>query len=315
MKNSGQTFLTMVLAAVIAGAVLVAPALRTAPSAAPENGDDGSQACLDCHDTQAHAMAGTAHDPAGKKVSCLGCHAGAATNAHLEDPDTYKPLNPGKLPADSLKAACTACHENPHALNLYERDPHDAADVACTSCHQIHDNAHAYQLKNEQKELCFSCHAGVRRDFALTSRHPVLDGVVECMDCHTDVAQSSKQRKPSGAGEMCASCHAEFRGPFPFEHQAAVDYSTEEGGCLNCHAAHGSQFPRLLKQTYESPHFSLCSQCHSVPKHLNNVKHGTQWAGVPCNECHSDIHGSYTNRNLLDSSLESQGCLKAGCHK
>ncbi len=214
-----------------------------------------------------------------------------------------------------MKAVCTTCHKNPHALNLYERDPHDVAGLACTACHQIHNNQYAYQLKAEQTKLCFSCHADVRREFALTSRHPVTEGVVECMDCHTDVAQSPKQHKPSGPGEVCVKCHAQFQGPFPFEHPAAVEYSTEEGGCLNCHAAHGSQFPRLLRQSYEAPHFSLCSQCHSVPRHLNNIKHGTQWAGMPCNECHSDIHGSYTHRNLLDPSLESQGCLKAGCHK
>jgi DmsE family decaheme c-type cytochrome len=254
----------------------------------------------------AHPAARSSENPITSEV-CL--------ERHVDDPDANKPVNPARLSADSLKAVCTTCHENPHALNLFERDPHDVAGLACTACHQIHQNKYAYQLKEDQKDLCFSCHPGVRREFAMTSHHPVMDGVVDCMDCHTNVAQSPKQHKPSGAGGVCVTCHAEFQGPFPFEHPATVDYSTEEGGCLNCHAPHGSQYPRLLKESYGPPHFSLCSQCHSVPKHLNNMKHGTQWAGVPCNECHSDIHGSYTHRNLLDPSLESQGCLKAGCHK
>jgi DmsE family decaheme c-type cytochrome len=275
----------------------------------------GSEACLDCHDTEANALAGTAHDVLARAASCRNCHVGTIVDKHADDPDTYKPPNPARLPADSLTALCTTCHKQAHALNLYERDPHQRADLACTACHQIHSHAHAHQLKNEETELCMSCHPGVRRDFALTSRHPVADGVMECMDCHMTVAQSPKQRKPPGPGEVCVTCHAEFKGPFPFEHPAAVEYSTEEGGCMNCHAPHGSQFPRLLKQSYEAPHFSLCSQCHGVPKHLFNAEHGSQFAGVPCNECHSDVHGSYFHRNLLDPSLEARGCLKAGCHK
>ncbi|HET6347668.1 MAG TPA: cytochrome c3 family protein [Candidatus Krumholzibacteria bacterium] len=300
-------------AAAVFGVLVVVPQILYASPADPPAGEADPTVCQDCHDTQAPAMKGTAHDVLAHAIVCTDCHTHTA--AHVDDPDTYKPLNPAKLPADSTKAVCTRCHQNPHALNLYERDPHETADLACTACHQVHQHKHAYLLKDEQKDLCLSCHANVRQEFAKTSRHPVMDGVMECMDCHKEVAQSPKQRHPSGPTAVCVTCHGEFQGPFPFEHPAAVDYSTEEGGCMNCHSPHGSQYPRLLTQSYESPHYSLCSQCHSVPKHLNNLKHGTRWAGVPCNECHSDIHGSYTHRNLLDPSLESQGCLKAGCHK
>lgn len=312
MKH-GRTILALVaLSAAGLFFTLLSPYNARSSEPAKITSDD----CMDCHDDVAHGLKGTAHDPAGKIVSCLGCHAGAATVAHVNDPDTNKPVNPGKLPADSLKAVCTSCHTDAHPLNLYERDPHDAAGLACTACHQIHDNAgHTSLLKQKQPDLCLSCHPNVRGELARTSHHPVMEGVVKCSDCHIEMFQSTKQRTASGPGEVCVTCHAEFQGPFPYEHPAAVEYSTEEGGCMNCHQPHGSQFPRLLKQSYEPPHFALCSQCHSVPKHLNNMKHGTRWAGVPCNECHSDIHGSYTHRNLLDPSLEAQGCLKAGCHK
>jgi predicted CXXCH cytochrome family protein len=110
-------------------------------------------------------------------------------------------------------------------------------------------------------------------------------------------------------------CHNEFQGPFPFEHQATVDYSTEEGGCINCHDPHGSAQPRMLKQPYEAPHFQLCTQCHGVPPlHNQNARHGDRWAGLACNDCHTDIHGSYTSRVFLSESLEAEGCFTAGCH-
>jgi DmsE family decaheme c-type cytochrome len=274
------------------------------------------EACLDCHESQVHAMVGTAHDPAaGRFVSCLGCHAGAATDRHLDDPDENPAVNPAHMRADSVTAVCATCHEHPHTLNLYERDPHADADLSCTACHRVHDNTHLGLLKDEQKTLCFSCHPSAQGDFAMPSHHPVMEGVVVCSDCHLSVAQSSKQRVYTGPGGTCTTCHAMFEGPYPYEHQAAVDYSTEEGGCLNCHAAHGSAQPRLLKQSYQSPDFALCSQCHVVPKHQNNVNHGSSWAGMPCNDCHVDVHGSYDNAKLLDPSLAAQGCTAVGCHQ
>ncbi len=59
----------------------------------------------------------------------------------------------------------------------------------------------------------------------------------------------------------------------------------------------------------------LCTQCHSVPGHDSNVMHGTLWAGKACNDCHTDIHGSYDNRLFVNESLKSQGCFNAGCHQ
>lgn len=276
-----------------------------------------SDVCMDCHEDAPKALVGTAHDPAGVKlVACANCHAGPRTEQHVDDPDTYKPIIPAKLPADSVTVVCTACHQDPHALNLYERDPHADAQLSCTACHKIHNSdGYAALLKGPENTVCLDCHASVRSDFAMTTHHPVAEGVVACRDCHIEIAQTPKQRAAGGTGEVCVQCHGRMQGPFPYEHEPAVDYSVNDGGCLNCHNPHGSAYPMLLKQTYDSPHFSLCSQCHVVPRHLNNMKHGTQWAGVPCNECHTDIHGSYTSPHLLDPSLGSQGCLKAGCHQ
>jgi DmsE family decaheme c-type cytochrome len=198
---------------------------------------------------------------------------------------------------------------------LFERDPHRDAGLACAACHRVHDTQHRVGLLiDDEPTLCFSCHASQKGEFAMPTHHPVMEGVVRCSDCHQSVAQSAKQHVPSGPSETCTLCHAMFEGPYPFEHAAAVDYSTEEGGCLNCHAPHGAPNPRLLKQSYQAPDFALCSQCHSVPGHQFNVNHGSQWAGVPCADCHVDVHGSYDNAKLLDPSLQAQGCFVAGCH-
>ena len=143
---------------------------------------------------------------------------------------------------------------------------------------------------------------------------PVADNVVRCSECHVTIFQDRKQGVYSGPSKTCFQCHRRMIGPYPFQHQATVDYSTEEGGCMNCHAPHGSANPRILRQPYDLTNQALCNACHSVPLHQNNNFHGTQWAGVPCSDCHVDIHGSYDNRNLLDPSLQVPGCFDNGCH-
>jgi DmsE family decaheme c-type cytochrome len=271
-----------------------------------------STACLDCHDA---GLAGTAHDVGAKeRVACVSCHQDV-TSAHIDDPEAHPARNPRALRADSLIARCTTCHAHPHATNYMERDPHETAGLSCVACHKVHDNHREGLLADVQLTLCQSCHPSTRADFARPSRHPVPDGVMECSDCHMVVDQSKKQHTGSGPGEVCVTCHAMFQGPFPFEHQAAVEYSAQDGGCLNCHQPHGSAHPRLLKQSYEPPTASLCLQCHSVPGHLFNVNHGNAFANIPCNECHVDIHGSYESRRFFDPALRSEGCFNGTCHE
>jgi DmsE family decaheme c-type cytochrome len=303
-------FASLAICAMAAVALVFQPARSSEPELA-------NDVCLDCHEDAAHAMMGTAHDPTVvATVTCVSCHAGPATALHVDDPDTYRPVNPARLSADSLTAVCVACHVDPHALNLFERDPHQIANLSCTACHQMHSDKHLALLKDDENNVCLGCHASARSGFAMPTHHPVMEGVIACRDCHIEVAQSPKQQTTSGPGGTCLSCHGSFQGPFPYEHEAAVDYSVNDGGCMNCHAPHGSTYPMFLKQSYEAPHYSLCTQCHSVPKHLNNSNHGTAFAGVPCADCHVDIHGSYVSRYLLDPSLQSQGCFPGGggCH-
>lgn len=305
----------LALVALVLTAGLMLGATYRAATSNVESAPIDDAACIECHESDAEALVGTAHDvSAHRVVSCMSCHAGTPPQ-HLEEPEEFPAPDLDEISADSLASRCTDCHADAHALNLLERDPHRDAGLACASCHRVHDVSHRVGLLiDDDPALCFSCHPSQKGDFAMPTHHPVVEGVVRCGDCHVSVAQSAKQHVPSGPSETCTTCHAMFQGPYPFEHASIVDHSTEEGGCLNCHASHGSAHPRLLKQSYQAPDYALCSQCHVVPKHQFNANHGSQWAGVPCADCHVDVHGSYDNAKLLDPSLVSQGCFAAGCH-
>jgi DmsE family decaheme c-type cytochrome len=309
--------------AVIALTVLVGPALLRSGLAADDSPAPArqSEVCLNCHDgydtglaLSPHRLVKTALDGAAARVTCTDCHRGDSRH-YEEDPEQYPMMRPDSVGTAAEATVCSTCHQNSHQQTMHETNVHAANQVNCSSCHKIHGGKMAGLLRDSEPQLCYGCHPGVEGEMAQSYRHPVSDGVVKCSECHMTLDETARELTLNGTN-MCVRCHTEFQGPFPYEHQATLDFSTEEGGCMNCHAPHGSAQPRMLKQPYEPPHFQLCTQCHSIPPaHNQNPEHGNRWAGIACNECHTDIHGSYTNRNFLSESLEARGCLKSGCHK
>lgn len=308
-KAPGLTFIA------VGGALLIGLAAAE-PAAAAHPGE--TDACLDCHDDQAANLSRSYHavaeDGRPTGISCTDCHTGSS--AHWEDdPEIHPMTNPAELDAAGAATSCAGCHTNPHQANQAALSPHARAGVTCTACHQVHGARLGAGLKDEETALCYGCHGAQRGEFARPYSHPVRDGgFMACSACHLSGDDDTGTAVRLRSNDTCLECHPEFRGPFPHDHQAAVDYTTEEGGCVACHEPHGSYAPHLLKQPYEAPHFQLCSQCHTVPLHQFNSAHGSDWAGVACNECHTDIHGSYDNRFYLSRTLESQGCLAVGCH-
>lgn len=280
-----------------------------------------SNVCLDCHDDQDVTLDGTPHaltigarDGADARLACTDCHVGDPRHWE-DDPDDYPMTSPAKLGAIGEAKLCSPCHVTAHQQNMVEKNVHMRNDINCSTCHSVHESKHPVLLKKAEPRLCFDCHGSVEGSFAKPYRHPVNDGIIKCSECHMALDETRRELSLNGTN-VCMKCHAEFEGPYPYEHQATVDYSTEEGGCVSCHDPHGSYLPRMLKQPYEAPHFQLCTQCHAVPpRHNMNLNHGTAWAGLSCSECHTDIHGSYSNRLFAGESLVSRGCFNASCHQ
>lgn len=314
MTSYRSAFLLLIACIVLGASV----AVTSRGSAAPDS-TRVSQACLACHAGQDVSLAATGHrlpggavDGAAARIACTDCHSG--DRRHWEDDPAANPMvDPSKATAAAEARLCSACHQSAHQQNALEKNAHAANDVNCSACHSIHASKHPALLKQAESGLCLGCHRDVEVQFSKSYRHPVKDGIVKCSECHQTLDTTRRPLATNGTN-VCMKCHGEFEGPFPYEHPATVDYSTDEGGCVACHEPHGSNLPRMLKQPYEAPHFQLCTQCHSVPpRHLSNSQHGTDWASWACNKCHTDIHGSYTSRLFLSESL--RGCFNAGCHQ
>jgi DmsE family decaheme c-type cytochrome len=330
------TFAVVALALLSPGSGARSAAARaTQGSARADTTLRASTICFDCHDDRRMSLAGSPHavaadssgatsaTPAGTpaaathggrgapRIACTDCHQ--PDPRHWEqDPAQFPMGDPAKDTPEALAAICAGCHEAYHQQAMSTRDAHRINNVSCLACHGIHAGHGATLLLTPEPDLCFNCHGEARGQFAKPYRHPVADGVMTCSDCHLKGSDRPPSLDLRGTNQACYRCHEQFHGPFPFEHPATLDFSTEEGGCLNCHEPHGAYEPRMLRQSYDPPDFPVCRECHTVPGHLFNPEHGSRWANVPCNDCHADIHGSYDNRLLLTPALRAQGC--AACH-
>ncbi len=277
---------------------------------------DNSAICLECHNDKAQSMDGTAHQSFLKahlsspvKVECIDCHDGG--EVHNEDPSPGTISRSDKMTMIEEASLCSRCHNTPHQVAMVSTDPHSKTDLNCSSCHTIHDNHTEGLVKEEMEDFCLSCHGSVMMDFERRSAHPLHAMAIECTDCH-DLSATEKSGSADGFDWLCQGCHDEKAGPFIYEHAVVYDHPVDGGGCLECHEPHGSANDRLLRQ----PRSGTCLQCHAIPPgHLTD--HSGLGVKLDCMTCHTDIHGSYESRLLLDPDLGTKlfpDCFQSGCH-
>ena len=274
---------------------------------------DQTKACLECHTDYGDNLQKTVHKVSSEEaasrlpqVFCTSCH-GDATK-HLEEPSVENILNPAKAAIFDGVKSCLTCHSSTHVREYSETSVHFRQNVSCLDCHSIHQPKAERLLAKPSVPLCLGCHTEIKQKLAQASHHPVNDKVMKCISCHGISGEPGKTFSQARADEACFNCHAEFQGPFFYEHQAANDYGIEKAGCMSCHDPHGSPNPRLLLQ----PVKHLCLQCHAVPKH--RTVHNGVYANRSCSECHTDVHGSYTNEKFFNETILAQNCFLPACH-
>jgi len=161
--------------------------------------------------------------------------------------------------------------------------------------------------------MCYGCHATVRAQFSMPSKHRVNEGFMQCSDCHNPHGSFDATWKMGQKPRMmeqalntespCIKCHIDKRGPFVFEH-APVRVE----GCETCHNAHGSMNAKLLRRPVV---FTVCLECHNgapgfgtrpadqgVP--LQSSKHNMLDPKFQkCTTCHVMVHGSNADPYFL----------------
>ncbi|MFC1475079.1 cytochrome c3 family protein, partial [Candidatus Zixiibacteriota bacterium] len=270
------------------------------------------ETCLGCHDEMEKTLSFTPHrlssqyNSTSSDVSCISCHSNGAV--HADDPSEDNIGNPMRQSGNEAVMACTECHQAHVELDNFGNDSHNLMQLNCSSCHKVHGRKQSL-LVDDGAKFCLKCHADVKADFSRRSNHPLKQGNLTCLSCHKFTKKSDDNFSYDVNG-VCQDCHQDKSGPFLYEHESVNAYSVEGSGCVECHAPHGSENDRLLRQ----PGDAICSSCHMVPQHTA-VYH--DFISYGCLSCHTQTHGSFTSNLFLDPDLPVKfgyDCYQGGCH-
>lgn len=286
----------------------------------------GSETCRACHEPQYDQVAKTVHGRLGelngwkgKVVGCEACHGPG--REHVEGGGDRAKIKIFKeMDSKAVSESCLTCHAGRENHNNFRRGDHFRNNVGCTDCHSAHGStfgpdrpgsmtftsnetrdrptlASRAMLIAADPQLCISCHTETRNQFSKPFRHKVLEGAMSCSDCHNPHGgfETRQARLALGADQSCLGCHTQMRGPFVFEH---APLKTE--GCAACHTPHGSNNPKMLKRSSVR---QMCLECHT---NIFNVELDPDIPVGPhtqtsirtqnCTVCHSQIHGSNSNK-------------------
>ncbi|HEX4997315.1 MAG TPA: cytochrome c3 family protein [Terriglobia bacterium] len=296
-------------------------------------GSDGCRSCHNAEFVQFGKTSHAHLESDSRSVmSCESCHGpgkkhadamAAAGGDEAKTAAAMKLIFAFKGNAKENSDRCLSCHVTGKTQDRFQHSAHAAANVSCSSCHSSHlvkavrdesrggapspqtlffqvpERAVDRQwmdgslLKSSQPELCYTCHATVRSQFALPTHHRVPEGLMTCSDCHSPHGSANAASLVKTSTETCVRCHTEKRGPFVYEHPASkID------GCVICHSPHGSANRMLLVRREGR---QLCLQCHLGFNGLVQEPHtklGFQTSGE-CTRCHVAVHGSNFDVTLL----------------
>ena len=230
------------------------------------------------------------------------------------------PAAAARLDADK---ACTVCHNETWkypVLTIYQT-PHgvrgDTRTPLCQTCHgESHkhlgdpmappdvvfgDRETAKGIKQrqmifsptearEQNKQCMSCHEDGLRTHWEGSKHQIKD--LACVSCHSVHQKKDPIMVRATQKEVCFNCHKEQRA----DSHKISGHPLDAGKitCSDCHNAHGSTGPKLLKKNTLN---ETCWQCHADKRGPFLWEH--QPVSEDCSNCHTP-HGSNISPLLKD---------------
>jgi len=310
----------------------------------PHREQFAGQTCDSCHGQDGwENPAGFDHD--GTRYRLTGLHTRVeCAGCHPPRDERMSAAERAAVPVSELRFTglafrqCSSCH----------RDEHDGGmGATCSACHttagwhQVAEDALRGRFDHDvgfplvgahADTECATCHGmpahvteSVRiRYLAGTEGRaypsPAADG---CVSCHLD-PHAGEFAVAAGAG-ACDGCHTQIEWyPAGFDvarHNAESRFRLEGVHvaipCIACHPDPGTGQPPTSGQP-PSPRFRIGLRDACVDCHAEDDPHGGQFAGEPCDACHTDRTFSIADfdhgraRYQLDGAHRGLAC--AECH-
>jgi DmsE family decaheme c-type cytochrome len=211
-------------------------------------------------------------------------------------------------------AKCTKCHDEGEATPVLAigQTRHgvtaDGRTPTCTSCHgasekhitrpegakerpkpDIGFKGAGKSEASVQSATCLTCHQNqAQRSHWAGSTHESRD--VSCTSCHKVHTAHDKVRDKKTQPEVCFACHKTQRA----EVARTFRHPILEGkvACSDCHNAHGSVGPKLMKRDSV---VETCFQCHAEKR--GPFVHNHEPVNEDCSNCHNP-HGTVADSML-----------------
>ncbi len=169
-----------------------------------------------------------------------------------------------------------------------------------------------------EERICYSCHNGTVRDsrgvlWNGAQHPPAAAGGKRCSVCHSphskggwSVLAGTSISIRKGGDALCTKCHPEYARDAGALHRSGFP----DGGCAECHRAHGGAGKALLREAGGA----LCLRCHQRVERAKSGGHPVARGGgagargrLPeCASCHP-AHGKGFGEDAIDSQCR-------GCH-
>jgi len=251
-------------------------------------GGTRSAACLKCHQQQAHAIAGSAHNGAiaagkGRQLpDCVTCHG---TSMHSVAPAA-------QLGATVQDAICIKCH--PGIAGQIAKSVHGTENrqfrgkaPSCVACHggSSHRILPLAEMDRKQQEMaCKNCHSSLSKSLK-NSVHDRPDKKAgdhpTCLSCHGGSPHTiapPKHMTPQALAMMCGKCHSDKArmNRYGLSTDAFTSYEQTFHGrallrfkknnaanCTDCHGLHGVLSPDSPDSPTHPNHVvATCAKCH-----------------------------------------------------
>lgn len=262
-------------------------------------------ACLVCHNP--HEAGGKGLLRMATSDLCYQCHSELEGQIHTKGNNVHPPAEDN----------CTACH-NPHVSDISDKMLQAPMQKLCVDCHQeqgVEPPADFASVKNKHQPVtdarsCTNCHSPHGSPLAAYLLSQPMD---LCLKCHSEQLTNNEGQPVANIGKILKE-NKDHHGPIG------------EKNCSGCHNPHGSDFPRLLVNTYPPEFYTrgysredyrLCFTCHDAAametretttltnfrngkKNLHYIHVNRQTKGRTCRACH-ETHASNQPKHIRAS--------------